>query len=147
MNIARVLGAPYLKVTRLQFAGDTEWVDVTDLGGGVQDLTGWTIRSPARGSAYRLPQHVTLQPGQTCTLFTSIGPPLVNPGGLCRAFTSFDWVPSSSGIGPDARDVWPDDGGEVALFDDPLDLLADDTLYSADPDDQPPPPNLQLVVR
>jgi len=139
-----VLGTPYLKVTRVRFQG-AEQVEVTNLGGGPQDLAGWTLRSPAQGAVYRLPGGVLLQPGQTCTLFTATGPPLLNPGRLCRAFTNRAWAGSPGGIGPDATDVWPDGGGDVVLFYDALDLPGDHTRYSADPADQPPPPNLRLV--
>ena len=42
-------------------------------------------------------------------------------------------------------DALPDDAGRVVLFYDALDLPGDETLYSADPNNQPPPPNLQGV--
>lgn len=130
-NIARILGWPYLKVTRVRFTGD-EFVEVTNLGGGAQDVTGWTLRSPERATVYRLPAGVTLQPGQVCTLHTTTGPPPLNPGGVCRFFTN-------------TPDVWPDDAGEIVLRYDALDLLADATRYSANPSEQPPPPHLQLI--
>jgi hypothetical protein len=127
-NIAKVLGWPYLKVTRIQFAGMREWVEITNLGGGAQDLNGWTLRSPARAVVKALPA-VTLAPGDRCYVFT--GPPTSNPGGGCRTFVE------------SAADVWPDEGGSIVLFAGPIDLAADDTRYSADIDNQPPPPNLQ----
>lgn len=142
-NIARILGTPYLKITRVRFLQD-EFVEVTNLGGGPQDLTGWTVRSPGRDAVYRLPAGVVLRAGQTCTLYTHNGPPLINPGGLCRAYTNRSWVETPGGPERNALDVWPDDTGEVVLFYDALDLPGDDTFYSADPANQPPPPNLQL---
>jgi hypothetical protein len=132
-NIARILGWPYLKITSVHFAGD-EAVTVTNLGGGAQDLTGWTIRSPARGTSYPLPAGISLGPGQTCTLYT--GMPGASPGGGCRAFTTTSPATANA-------DVWPDDAGEVVLFYDALNLPGDDTRYAADPAGQPPPPNLQ----
>lgn len=140
--IARILGTPYLKVTQLQFAGDTEFAEITNLGGGRQELTGWTLRSPVRGAVYRLPVGVTLNPGQRCRLYT--GPPLTNPGGECRAFTRTDGIDALS---RNAADVWPDEGGEVVLFYDALALPGDATRYSADSLTQPPPPNLQVAPR
>lgn len=144
-TIAQLLDAPYLKVTRVQFAGTDEVVEVTNLGGGAQDLTGWTLRSPARDAVFRLPAGVILAPGEICRLIS--GPPTTNPGGACRTFTSVALVEAGGDLS-DARtltDVWPDDHGRVVLFYDALDLPGDDTRYSADPANQPPPPNLQLV--
>lgn len=133
-NIARAVGAPYLKVTRVQFVGD-EIVQVTNLGGGAQDMTGWTLRSSALGGVFPFPSGVILQPGASCTLYT--GPVLTNPGGLCRLFTG--------SVGSSGEGWWPDSSGEVILYYDAFALLGDDTRYSADPKHQPPPPNLQLV--
>lgn len=134
-NVARLLGWPYVKVTRLRFVFD-EFVEVTNLGGGAQDIGGWTLRSP-RGTAFTFPAGTVLQPGGRCTVYT--GPARNNPTGECLMRTP----------PPPPRDRpgghWPDDAGEVVLFYDALNLLADDTFYSADPNNQPPPPNLQLV--
>ena len=63
-SIARVLGTPYVKVTRLRFVGD-EYVEITNLGGGAQEMRGWTLRSPARHAVYNLPPVLVLHPGQT----------------------------------------------------------------------------------
>lgn len=130
--IARLLGAPYLKITRLRFAGTApdqgdEFIEITNLGGGAQQLVGWTVRSPVRGVAARLPDGVALAPGAACRVWT--GSP---PDGGCGGASFL------------ARDVWPDDAGEAVLFFDALGLPGDDTRYRADPASQPPPPNLQL---
>lgn len=130
--IARILGAPYLKITRIQFAGG-EVVEITNLGGGPQDLTGWSLRSPTTGVRVNLPVGVVLRPGGKCSISTAL--PQANQGGECRAFSG---TVSNDG-------VWPDDAGRVVLYYDALDLPGDDTSYSADPAGQPPPPNLQVV--
>jgi hypothetical protein len=146
-NIARILGWPYLQITRLHFGGTgqgqaDDFIEVTNLGGGAQDLTGWTLRSPSRNAVFRLPAGVILRPGQICRLLT--GRPLTNPGGECRAFTTTDQIAPSGG--ESLVDVWPDDAGEAVLFFDRLDLLGDETRYDAGPASQPPPPNLQGTV-
>lgn len=131
-NIAKALGWPYLKVTLLRYAED-ELVEITNLGGGAQDLTGWSVRSPANSVEVALPAGHSLQPGESC--FVHTGPTNANPGNRCYVVTS---------VRPDLPDgIWPDEGGTIVLFAGPLDLVADDARYSADVDNQPPPPNLQ----
>ena len=134
-NIARVLGAPYLKITRLRFADELpgqagEFVEITNLGGGAQSLAGWSLRSPARGAHFALRSDLVLAPGQSCRFYTEGFPG--RGGTLCHA------------VVPGLADLWPDDAGRVVLYYDALNLLGDDTRYSADPNSQPPPPNLQL---
>lgn len=133
-GIARIIGAPYLKVTRVRFVDD-EFVEVTNLGGSPQDLTGWTLRSPLRSGVFALPTGVILQPGDRCALYTGL--PRTNPGGDCRVYTGIRDNPPGG--------WWPDDEGVVALFYDALALPGDETRYNADPAHQPPPPNLQLA--
>jgi hypothetical protein len=136
-NIARILGWPYLKVTRVRFGG-ADVAAVTNLGGGPQDMTGWTLRSPARNLAFRFPDGFVMQPGEERTVC-----------GLCVPSCP---LPATGPCDPDAfqlgfrmTDVFPDDAGRVVLFYDALNLPGDDTMYSADPNNQPPPPNLQGV--
>ncbi len=129
-NIARFLGSPYLKITRLHFGGgtDTEFIEITNLGGGDQDMTGWTVRSPDAGVVVAFPAGLVMNPGQSCRFYTGV--------------TRFD---SCGDAMMPAGDVWPDCGGRAVLFYDALALPGDDTLYNADPNNQPPPPNLQGV--
>ena len=132
-NIARILGTPYLKVTRLRFVGTEagqgdEFVEITNLGGGDQDMTGWTMRSPDRAAAIPFPAGFVINPGQACRVYT--GAPLAD---------------ACAGASFNAADVWPDDAGTAVLFFDALALPGDETRYSADPNNQPPPPNLQGV--
>jgi flagellar hook assembly protein FlgD len=129
-NIARILGWPYLQITRLKFAGTApEFVEITNLGGGAQDAGGWTVRSPQRNVTTPLPAGLVLGAGQSCRVYTgSI------QGDSCGGAML---------VGPD---VWPDAGGRTVLYADPIDLPAADTRYDAGAASQPPPPNLQGVV-
>jgi hypothetical protein len=129
--IARFLAAPYLQVTRVRFVGTAagqadEYAEVSNLGGGDQDMGGWTLRSPLRNAVFRFPEGFVMTPGRTCRIYT--GAPQDNSCGLA---------------GFNSQDVWPDSAGQVVLFFDALALPGADTLYSADPNNQPPPPNLQ----
>jgi hypothetical protein len=126
-NIAQVLGDPYLQITAIGFgrAGTDEYIEITNLGGGAQDMTGWTIRSPARGIIATFPDGWVMRPGQSCRVYS----------GVVRPDSCGDMMLP-------ATDVWPDDEGEAVLFADPLGLLGAQIRYSADPANQPPPPNL-----
>ena len=141
-NIARILGWPYLKVTRVRFGG-ADFVAVTNLGGGPQDMTGWTLRSPARSLVFRFPDGFVMRPGQEqpvcglCPPSCPVNPPNASPS-PCPGATAFE-----RGFG--TTDVFPDDGGRAVLFYDALNLPGDDVLYNADPNNQPPTPNLQGV--
>jgi hypothetical protein len=131
--IARFLSAPYLQVTRVRFVGTStgqadEYVEVSNLGGGDQDMSGWTVRSPARNLRTSFPQGFVMTPGRTCRIYT--GAPQAD---ACERM-SFN-----------STDVWPDTESNVVLYYDALDLPGADTRYSADPNNQPPPPNLQGV--
>jgi hypothetical protein len=136
-NIARLLTppAPYNQVTFIRFRGTAqgqtdEYVEVTNLGGGSQDMTGWTLRSPDRDRIFNFPAGFVLAGGQSCRVYT--GAPQENSCGNA----SFN-----------STDVWPDDGGRVVLFFDALNLSSVDTIYRADPSNQPAPPNLQGVAQ
>lgn len=124
--IARIIGSPYLKVTRVHYGAGTEFAEVTNLGGGSQDMTGWTLRSPARSATFSFPAGFSLTPGQACRVYS--GPAGPNPCGTGASFNQ--------------ADVWPEDAGQVVLFFDALALPGDDVRYSANPNSQPPPPNL-----
>jgi hypothetical protein len=133
-NLAYWLHTPYVQITRLRFIGTQpgqvdEFIEVTNLGSRAQDMTGWTVRSPARGVVLPFPTGFVLQPGQSCRIYT----------GLVQA-------DSCGGASFNRTDVWPDDGGVAVLFYDALALPGVETRYRADPANQPPPPNLQLVT-
>lgn len=128
--IARFLNAPYLQVTFVKFKGTAtnqtdEFVEVSNLGGGDQDMTGWTLRSPARSATFNFPQGFVMAAGQ-----------------VCRVYTGAPQSDSCGNASFNSSDVWPDSSGEVILFYDALALPGADTFYSSDPNNQPPPPNL-----
>ena len=132
--IARFLQAPYLQVTYILFRGSApgqtdEYVEVTNLGGGAQDMTGWSLRSPDRGAVFRFPDGFVMNGGDKCRVYT--GPPQADSCGNA----SFN-----------STDVWPDEAGRVVLYYDALDLPGADKVYNADPNNQPPPPELQGVM-
>jgi hypothetical protein len=132
-NIARILGNPYLQITRLRFVGTDpgqadEFIEITNLGGGDQDMSGWIVRSPARGAVARFPAGYVMNPAQSCRIYTA----MVTADSCGTA--SFD-----------ARDVWPDDSGVAVLFYEALALPGAERRYSADPGSQPPQPDLQGV--
>ncbi len=133
--IARFLAGPYLQITRLKFIGSEagqgdEYVEISNLGGGSQDMTGWTMRSPQRNQIYRFPSGFVMNAGQVCRIYTGVA-----RESACAGNASFS-----------STDVWPDAGGNAVLYFDALDLLGADTRYSADRNNQPPPPNLQGIA-
>ena len=126
MDIAKILGNPFLQVTRIRFTG-AEYVEVTNLGGGSQDMAGWSLTAPG-GQRFNFPAF-TMEGGQICRIYS--GPAPAN--NLCGNLS----------FGQEG--IWPDTSGRIILFYDALNLPGDDKLYSADPNNQPPPPNLQGV--
>jgi hypothetical protein len=129
-NIARIIGNPYLQVTEVKFRGTQanqgdEYVEITNLGGGPQTMAGWVVRSPARDETYTFPSGLTLNGGDSCRVYTG------TPGANACGNTSFN-----------RSDLWPDDSGQVILYFAALDLRSAEPLYSADPNNQPAPPNL-----
>jgi hypothetical protein len=127
-NIARILSWPYLQITALNFGGE-EFIQITNLGGGAQNVTGWTVRSPDRSAVAVLPAGLVLGPNQTCRVYSA-----TVRGDSCGNALF------------EAQNVWPITGGRAVLFADPIDLPAADTRYSAGATTQPPPPNLQGIV-
>ncbi|MGE3601653.1 MAG: BsuPI-related putative proteinase inhibitor, partial [Dehalococcoidia bacterium] len=129
-NIARILGWPYLQITHLKFAGTgPEHVEITNLGGGSQDVGGWTLRSPERNAVVGLPAVLVMAPNQSC-----------------RVYSAAAQSDACGGVRFPDGDVWPDTAGRAVLYADPIDLPAADTRYAADSASQPPPPNLQGVT-
>jgi hypothetical protein len=124
-NIARILGNPFLQITFIRFVGANDYVEITNLGGGPQDMSGWSLRSPDTNQRVDLPSGLVLQGGQACRIYSGAQ-------GM-----------NSCGVSFNNPNTWPDAGGRIVLYYDALDLPGDDKLYSADPNNQPPPPNLQ----
>ncbi len=133
-NILPFIGSqPYLKITRLRYTSATpgaseEFIEISNYGTGVQDMTGWTVRSPGRNLTLPFPANFVLVPEQTCRVYSGVA-----------------GANSCGGMTFNTPDVWPDEGGTVVLFFDALALPGDETQYNADPNNQPPPPNLQGV--
>ena len=76
---------------------------------------------------WRFEDGFTLQPGQACKFYVA------DPGA--------DPCPGTRNVAE--RGVLSNDGGSLQLWVDRLDLRVVETRYSADPSNQPPPPNLQ----
>jgi len=129
--IARLLNAPYLQVTFVKFLGTQpgqtdEFVEVSNLGGGDQEMTGWIVRSPQTDQVFRFPDGFMMRGGDKCRVYTG-APQADSCGG-----TSFN-----------STNVWDDNAGQVILFYEALQLAGAEPRYSADPTAQPPPPNLK----
>lgn len=132
-NIARILGNPFLQITRLRFVGAAaeqadEYIEITNLGGGSQEMTGWIVRSPLRDAVSRFPSGYAMAAGQSCRIYTS----QINADSCGDATFA-------------SRDVWPDDSGTAILFYEALALPGAERAYNSDPANQPPPPNLRGV--
>jgi hypothetical protein len=130
--IAQALGWPHVRILASRYRGVTaneldEWVEVKNLGGGSQDMTQWSVRVEGTNIRWTFQDGFTLQPGQACKFYT--GAPMADP------------CPGSSNVATSG--VLPNTSGTLTLWVDFLDLLAIRTSYNADPNMQPPPPNLQ----
>jgi hypothetical protein len=129
------LGQPYVKVTAIRFRGTEpgqpdEYVEVANLGGAAQDLTGWRLKAGGSGAEFRF------RPGT-----------VLGPGDRCRAYTNETRGDSCPGFGFGATfGLWDDDADTVALLAESPPALIDRNYYYADPDVQPPPPALRGTV-
>lgn len=81
-----------------------------------------------------------LPPDRSCYVLT--GHSGATAGFECRVFVG---IPENPPVAP-PDGFWPDEGGSIVLFDDPLGLLADVVRYNAEPAHQSPPPNPQARV-
>ncbi len=128
-NIAKILGNPYLQITRVRYAGTPEYVEITNLGGGSQDMSGWVVRSPDMGPQASFPQGYVMGAGQSCRIYSS---------GEVRA-------DSCGNAAFPQNNVWPDENGTAVLFYAALNLEGATRRYSAIPATQPAQPDLQGV--
>ncbi len=128
-NIAKILGNPYLQITRVRFGGTPEYVEISNLGGGNQDMSGWVVRSPDTGVRAAFPQGYVMGPGQSCRIYSSGE---VNSSSCGNAAFS-------------QNNVWPDENGTAVLFFEALNLEGATRRYSANPAAQPAQPDLQGV--
>ena len=133
-SIAKGLGWPKIYISELRFRGTApaeadEYVELTNVGSGSQDMTGWRVHSASTNIDFYFSDGTVLE-----------------GGAKCRFYTSGERADSCPGtINVSASGVWDNNADAAELWYDPLALLADATRYVADPNNQPPPPNLQVV--
>lgn len=106
-----------------------EYIEIANLGGGPQVMTGWTVRAPDRMRIAHFQDGFVMNRGRVCRVYT--GTPRENACGT-TAFNS--------------TEVWPDFAGRAVLYYDALDLPGAETRYISHPALQPQPPNLVGVV-
>jgi hypothetical protein len=133
-SLARGLFWPKVYITAIRYRGTgaaeaDEYIEITNVGGAPQDMTGWRARAVESGTDFFFTDGTVLEPGATCRFYTGQ--------------TNADSCPGTVNVS--AGGVWNNDGGSAELWYDPLALLADSTRYSADSGNQPPPPNLRGV--
>jgi len=131
-EVAQQIGWPHVRINASRYRGESaneqdEWVEVRNLGGAAQDMTGWSVRLDGSSTRWTFQEGFSLQPGQACKFYT--GAPMADP---CPGTSNV----SSSG-------VLPNDAGTLTLWVDGLNFKAIEARYAADPTKQPPPPNLQ----
>ncbi len=132
---AQRLGWPYVKITAVRFRGTPpaeadEYVEIANLGGAPQPMTGWRLRIGSSGAEFRFQPGAVLSAGQRCRAYTNLTRPDSCPGfGFGSTFG-----------------LWDDDTDTATLIVDQPALVADHTGYRADPLQQPAPPALRGVV-
>jgi hypothetical protein len=134
-SLAQGLGWPKVYITAIRYRGTgageaDEYIEITNVGGAPQDMTGWRARAVESGTDFFFTEGTVLEPGATCRFYTNQ--------------TQADSCPGT--INVSTSGVWNNTAGSAELWYDPLALLADSTRYSADPNNQPPPPNLRGVA-
>jgi|GEM_PF-1084923 len=130
--VAQALSWPHLRITAVRFRGTPpdeldEWVELTNLGGAPQEMTGWSVRMENSDARWQFQDGFVLGAGLSCRFYS----------GAPRA----DACPGSSNIAQ--RGVLPNDAGVLQLWVDFLELKANEVRYNANPMQQPPPPNLK----
>jgi hypothetical protein len=130
--VAQAVGWPHVRINASRFRGREaneadEWVEVKNLGSAAQDMSGWSVRIAGRPTAWNFANGYVLQPGEACKFYT--GAPMADPCGLANSTAQ-----------PGAL---PNDQGTIELWVNFLDLKAIEAIYRSDPNNQPPPPNLQ----
>lgn len=133
-SLARGLGWPKMYITAIKFRGAApgeadEYIEITNVGGAAQDMTGWRAFAVDSATDFFFSDGTVLEPRAVCRFYTGQ--------------TQADSCPGSINVATGG--VWNDNAGSAELWYDPLALLADKTRYSADPANQPPPPNLRLA--
>ncbi|MER3419318.1 MAG: hypothetical protein C4290_01785 [Chloroflexota bacterium] len=132
---AQRLGWPYVRITAIHFRGTPpteadEYVEIANLGGAPQLMTGWRLRIASSGAEFRFQPGAVLQSGQRC-----------------RAYTNLTRADSCPGFGFGSTfGLWDNDTDTATLSVDVPAIVADHTAYRADPLHQPPPPLLRGVA-
>jgi hypothetical protein len=132
--VARNERWPHVRITAASAgdmtAGDAgAWVEVSNLGGGAQDMSGWSLRMGDSGLHWQFASGLTLEPGQACRWYA--GTPGEDP---CAGASS---EPVST--------IALTEEGNLELWVDGIALKANEVRYAADPNRQPAPPNLKGV--
>lgn len=135
-GIARQMGVPYVKITRLRFVGirpgqADEFIELTNLGGYTFGPTRYAFSISGRSGTEEV-EVPPLPPGQSCRTFTAVR---AETASCVEGIGSFGTI-----------DLWPDADGIIELRFPLIGTLGERIQYSADPAHQPPPPNLQLVT-
>ena len=131
---AKSLNQPYLRISRVRFA-DGQEITLTNLGGGTQNLAGWTLSSESAGLLYSFRNGVSVDEGGQCTVSFS-GSEAALGGDGCRG-TDTAAIPSTTRLS-ERLDT-------LVLRDARYSLTADVIAYNADPRAQPAPPNLIIA--
>jgi hypothetical protein len=124
-SLARQLGWAHVRLFGVKYGGAGQFVEVRNLGGAAQDLSGWSVRIGNSPVAWNFNSGFSIQPAQTCRLYVS--------GSGDNA------CPTMSG--PAAGAMLPATQGAVQLWVNFLDWKVGEIFYTSDPSMQPPPPN------
>ncbi len=133
--VATWLGWPFLRITSVHFRGSAsneadEFVEVANLGGTPQEMTGWRLRAGTSGAEFRFQAGWRLAAGQRCRIYTNL-----SRADSCPGFG----FGGSFGLWDNAADT------AILVVDAPA-LIADFTSYRAEAAEQPPPPALRGVA-
>ena len=132
---ARANGWPHLRISEARFrpadSGEGEYVEISNLGGGDQEMTGWRVRpgAVAAGPSFLFAEGSILTAGDHCRAYVATVGEHACPG---------RWLDAG-------EDVLNDRAGELLLTVDFPALVADRNSYRADPAAQLPPPALRGV--
>ncbi len=134
-SLAQGLGWPKVYITAIRYRGTAageadEYIEIHNVGGASQDMSGWRALAVDSNTSFFFTEGTVLSSGAVCRFYTG-GP-------------RDDSCPGSVNIATSG--VWNDNAGHAQLWYDPLALLADETRYNADSNNQPPPLNLQGVT-
>lgn len=123
---------PHVRITAAS-AGDGgagesgAWIEVGNLGGGAQDMGGWSLRIADDGPRRQFAAGFTLAPGQAC-----------------RWYAGTQGEDACTGTSTETGSALTlADEGTLTLWVDGINLKANEVRYATDPARQPAPPNLR----